>query len=52
MTAPILWAGGSPVSAHNLPHRGLALTGWTTSLVVHRWTGSWLAATLSGSLMH
>ena len=52
MTAPILWAGGSPVLAYNLLLiAGLALTGWTTSLVVHRWTGSWLAATLSGSLM-
>jgi hypothetical protein len=30
---------------------GLALTGWTTSLVVARWTGSRLAGILSGSLM-
>jgi hypothetical protein len=52
MTAPIFWAGGSPVLAYNLlVILGLALTGWTTSLVVQRWTGSWLAGTLSGSLM-
>ena len=30
---------------------GFALTGWTTALVVHRWTASWLAGILSGSLM-
>lgn len=52
MVAPLLWAGASPVLAYNmLLIAGLALTGWTTSLVVHRWTGSWLAGALSGSLM-
>jgi len=30
---------------------GLVLTGWTTSLVVSKWTGSELAGLLSGSLM-
>ena len=30
---------------------GLALTGWTTSLVVARWTGSRMAGLLSGSLI-
>lgn len=52
MVAPLLWAGGSPVLAYNLLlMAGLALTGWTTSLVVRRWTGSWLAGILSGSLI-
>ena len=50
--APILWLGGSPVLAHNLVLiAGFALTGWTTSLVVKRWTGSWTGALVSGSLM-
>lgn len=50
--APVLWAGASPVLAYNLVLiAGLALTGWTTSLVVQRWTGSWLAGILSGSLL-
>jgi uncharacterized membrane protein SirB2 len=52
MAAPLLWAGGSPVLAYNLLLiAGFALTGWATSLVVHRWTESWLAGILSGSLM-
>jgi hypothetical protein len=50
--APLLWAGASPVLVHNLVLiAGFALTGWTTSLVVRRWTGSWLAAIGSGSLV-
>jgi hypothetical protein len=52
MAAPVLSAGGSPVLAYNLLLiAGLALTGWTTSLVVARWTGSRTAGILSGSLM-
>jgi hypothetical protein len=52
MAAPLLWAGASPVLAYNLVLiAGLALTGWTTTLVVRRWTGSPMAALLSGSLM-
>ena len=52
MAAPLLWAGASPVLAYNLLLiAGLALTGWTTSLVVARWTGSRVAGILSGSLM-
>lgn len=50
--APLLWAGATPVLVHNLVLiAGLALTGWTTSLVVRQWTGSWLAGVVSGSLV-
>ena len=50
--APFLWAGTSPVLTYNLLLIiGLALTGWTTCLVMTRWTGSSLAGVLSGSLM-
>jgi hypothetical protein len=50
--APLLWAGASPVLAYNLVLMlGLALTGWTTSLVVSGWTGNRLAGLLGGSLM-
>ena len=52
MAAPLLWLGASPVLAYNLVLiAGLALTGWTLSLVVARWTGSRLAGILSGSLL-
>lgn len=50
--APFIWAGGSPVLTYNLVLIiGLTLTGWVTSLVVQRWTGSLGAGVLSGSLM-
>lgn len=52
MGAPLSWAGASPVLVHNLVlMAGFALTGWTTSLIVGRWTGSWLAGVLGGSLV-
>jgi hypothetical protein len=52
MVAPLLWAGASPVFAYNAALlAGLVLTGWMTSLVVARWTGSRAAGMLSGSLM-
>lgn len=52
MVAPLLWAGASPVLAHNVALlAGLALTGWVTCLVVKRWTASWAAGMLSGSLV-
>ena len=52
MGAPLLWSGVSPVLVHNLVlMAGFALTGWTTSLVMRRWTGSWTAAVGSGSLV-
>jgi hypothetical protein len=50
--APLLWAGASPVLVHNLVLiAGFALTGWATALVMKRWTGSWLAAIVSGTLV-
>ena len=50
--APFLWAGASPVFTYNIVLiLGLALTGWTTSLVMLRWTENMWAALLSGSLM-
>jgi hypothetical protein len=52
MGTPLLWSGASPVLVYNLLLiAGLALTGWTTSLVVERWTGNRLAGIISGSLM-
>jgi len=52
IAAPLLWAGASPVLAYNLVLIfGLALTGWTTSLVISRWTSNRMAGLLSGSLM-
>jgi hypothetical protein len=52
MVAPVLWLGGSPVLAYNLAvMAGLALTGWTTSLVIAAWTNSRLAGVLAGSLV-
>ena len=50
-SAPVFWLGGSPVLAYNVAlWIGLALTGWTTALVLHRWTGDWPAALVAGSL--
>ena len=52
MGAPLLWLGASPVLTYNLLLiAGLALTGWTTSLVVARWTDNPLAGIFSGSFM-
>ncbi len=50
--APFLWAGWSPVFAYNVVLMlGFVLTGWTSCLVVERWTGSRLAGILSGTLV-
>lgn len=50
--APVLWAGGSPVLAYNLLlMAGMTLTGWAMAIVVHRWTHSWTAGVMSGSLV-
>lgn len=52
LALPLFAAGASPVAAFNLLIViGLALSGWTTALVVHRWTGSWTAGVLSGCLL-
>ena len=52
MAAPLLWTGASPVLVYNIVLiAGFALTGWATSLVVARWTGSLLAGLVSGSLV-
>jgi hypothetical protein len=51
MAAPFLWAGASPVLAYNLVLlAGFALSGWTMTIVMERWTGSWAAALVSGVL--
>ncbi len=51
LAMPILAAGGSPVLAYNLVLlAGFALTGWAFCLLVQRWTASWAAGYVSGSL--
>jgi len=50
--APLLWAGAPPTLVHNLLLiAGLALSGWTMALVMHRWTDDWWAAILAGMLL-
>src|SRR5262245_40250705 len=52
MGAPLLWAGLPTLLVHNLLIvAGLTLTGWTMSLVVHRWTGDGWAAIVAGLLL-
>jgi hypothetical protein len=49
--APVLALGGSAVLAYNISLlAGLTLTGWAFCLLVRRWTGSWSAGYVSGSL--
>ena len=51
LALPILAGGGSPVLAYNLVLlAGFALTGWAFCLLVRRWTGSWAAGAVAGSL--
>jgi hypothetical protein len=51
MGAPLLWAGASPVLVYNLlVLAGMALSGWTMSLVVRAWTGSLAAGVTAGLL--
>jgi hypothetical protein len=51
LTLPVQWLGGSPVLAHNLAMlAGFALTGWAFCLLARRWTGSWPAGLVAGSL--
>ena len=48
---PVMELGGSPVLAYNLALlAGFALTGWAFCLLVQRWTGSWTAGYVAGSL--
>ena len=49
--APIMFFGGSAVLAYNVSLiSGFALTGWAFCWLVWRWTGSWAAGYVSGSL--
>jgi hypothetical protein len=51
MAAPLTWAGISPIAVYNLlVLAGFALSGWTMSMVMTRWTGSPAAGILSGTL--
>ena len=51
IAAPVLALGGSPVLAFNIALlAGFAFTGWAFCLLVQRWTGSWTAGFVSGSL--
>ena len=51
MAIPIAAAGGSAVLAYNLVlMAGFAFTGWAFCLLARRWTGSWAAGYVSGSL--
>jgi hypothetical protein len=51
LAMPLLALGASPVLAFNvLLMAGMALTGWAFCLLLHRWTGSWAAACVGGSL--
>lgn len=52
MGAPLLWFGAPTLLVHNiLLIAGLALSGWTMSMVMMRWTGDWGAALVSGLLL-
>ena len=51
MVAPLLWAGASPVLAHNIALLlGFTLTAWAMCHLVVRWTGCWPAGLVAGSL--
>ncbi len=51
LAAPVLALGGPPVLAFNVALlAGFVLTGWAFCLLVQRWTGSWTAGLVSGSL--
>jgi hypothetical protein len=48
---PVLALGGSAVLAYNVSlWAGLTLTGWAFCLLLRRWTGSWSAGLVGGSL--
>ena len=51
LAVPVVALGGSAVLAYNLVlMAGLALTGWAFCLLIWRWTGSWSAGLVGGSL--
>lgn len=51
IAAPAIALGAPPVLAFNVAvFAGFALTGWAFCLLVQRWTGSWAAGYVSGSL--
>jgi hypothetical protein len=51
MAIPLRAVGASPVTTFNILFiLGLALTGWAFCLLVVRWTGSWSAGYIAGSL--
>ena len=51
IAAPILALGGSAVLAYNVALlAGFVLTGWLFCLLIQRWTGSWSAGYIGGSL--
>jgi hypothetical protein len=52
MAAPLFWLGASPVLAYNLLLiAGFALSGWSLALLLHRWTGDWLAGIFAGTVL-
>jgi hypothetical protein len=51
IAAPAIWLGAPPVLAFNVAvFAGFTLTGWAFCLLVRRWTGSWAAGYVAGSL--
>jgi hypothetical protein len=51
LAAPIMAASGDAVLAYNVSSfAGFVLTGWTFCLLVRRWTDSWSAGYVAGSL--
>lgn len=48
---PVIAFGGSAVLAYNVAvFSGFVLTGWMFCLLIRRWTGSWAAGAVGGSL--
>ena len=48
---PVIATGGSAILAYNVAViAGFALTGWAFCLLIRRWTGSWAAGYVAGSL--
>jgi hypothetical protein len=51
LAAPVIWAGGSAVLAYNVVMlAGFALTAWSMTWVMTRWTGDWPAGVMAGAL--